>query len=119
MSGHSKWATIKHKKAATDAKLVALYDGIIPTLNHLFTHLARDWHDIDAKDKDVVTRLAGHDSFPDWAVPLKEKYINQHRAWNEADDITYWLVNKDNHKFVKDNWQQATGNPQFSKKYGY
>ena len=80
------------REAATDAKLVALYDGIIPTLNHLFTHLARDWHDIDAKDKDVVTRLAGHDSFPDWAVPLKEKYINQHRAWNEADDITDQVI---------------------------
>ena len=29
MSGHSKWATIKHKKAATDAKRGALFTKLI------------------------------------------------------------------------------------------
>ena len=29
MSGHSKWATIKHKKAATDAKRGAAFTKII------------------------------------------------------------------------------------------
>ena len=29
MSGHSKWATIKHKKAATDAKRGSLFTKLI------------------------------------------------------------------------------------------
>ena len=29
MSGHSKWATIKHKKAATDAKRGQLFTKVI------------------------------------------------------------------------------------------
>ncbi len=29
MSGHSKWATIKHKKAATDAKRGKMFTRII------------------------------------------------------------------------------------------
>ena len=29
MSGHSKWATIKHKKAATDAKRGRIFTRII------------------------------------------------------------------------------------------
>ncbi|NQU44816.1 YebC/PmpR family DNA-binding transcriptional regulator, partial [bacterium] len=32
MSGHSKWATIRHKKAATDAKRGAAFTRIIREL---------------------------------------------------------------------------------------
>ena len=32
MSGHSKWATIKHKKAATDAKRGKVFTKIIREL---------------------------------------------------------------------------------------
>ena len=34
MSGHSKWASIKHKKAATDAKRGKIFTKIIRELTH-------------------------------------------------------------------------------------
>src|SRR5512136_1324758 len=44
MSGHSKWASIKHKKAATDAKRGKIFTKIIREL----TMAARDGGDPDA-----------------------------------------------------------------------
>lgn len=67
------------------------YDRISPTLRYLLTVLARDWHDIDPEDKDPIaalSRLGSLDSFPDWALPLKQKYINEQEAREEALDAT-------------------------------
>jgi hypothetical protein len=83
---------VVERDAATDAKLVELHERMIPTLNHLFTCLARDWHDIDAKDKDAVARLVGHDSCPDWASPVKAKYIDEDRAREVALDVTLQVM---------------------------
>lgn len=59
---------------------------LIEVINYHFTSLARDWQDIAPEDKDTVARLAECDSFPDWALPLKLKYIDEKRARSEAFD---------------------------------
>lgn len=54
MSGHSKWATIKHKKAATDAKRGALFNKLIREL----TVAAKGGADVEMNPalKSAVTR---------------------------------------------------------------
>lgn len=44
------------------------------------------WHDIDPKDKDSVAKLNRLTSFPDWALPLKRKYLDHEKASQEACD---------------------------------
>jgi TPR repeat protein len=61
------------------------------TFRYLLTVLARDWHEIDPEDKDAIAELGkldSPDSFPDWALPLKLKYINEQKASEEALDAT-------------------------------
>ena len=72
------------REVATNSALIKSYERLIPTLNYEFTCLARDWQDIAPEDKDAVARLAGHESFPEWALPLKHKYIDEERASCEA-----------------------------------
>src|SRR5579885_1821040 len=47
MSGHSKWATIKHKKAATDAKRGRLFTRLIKEI----TIAARSGGDVDSNPR--------------------------------------------------------------------
>jgi hypothetical protein len=66
-------------------------DKTSSTLSYLLTVLARDWHEIDTEDKDAIAELGkidSLDSFPDWALPLKLKYINEQEASEEALDVT-------------------------------
>ena len=65
---------------------------IINTLNFLLTRLANDWHDIDPDDKDAIKKLGKFDSFPDWALPLKLKYINEENASEEACDVAVQVM---------------------------
>ncbi|MCP5116749.1 MAG: YebC/PmpR family DNA-binding transcriptional regulator [bacterium] len=58
MSGHSKWATIKHKKAATDAKRGKLFTRLIKEI----TIAARDGGDPDSNSRlrtAIATAKAG------------------------------------------------------------
>lgn len=80
------------RELATDSALVDGYDRMIPTLNYLFTCLARDWQDIAPEDKDAIARLSGYDSFPEWALPLKRKYIDEERASNEACNAAFQVL---------------------------
>jgi tetratricopeptide (TPR) repeat protein len=80
------------RETATDPTLVESYDRMIPTLNYLFTHLARDWHEIAPEDKSAIAKLAAHDSFPDWALPLKHKYIDDERASMEAAEVAFRVL---------------------------
>jgi hypothetical protein len=48
-------------------------DRPIAGLARFFTHVARDWHQIEPADKDTIAQLNKCDSFPDWALPLKLK----------------------------------------------
>lgn len=68
--------------------LAESYEKLIPTLNYLFTILARDWHEIAPEDKNAIHKLSEYDSFPDWALSLKLKYIDEDRARNEACNAT-------------------------------
>lgn len=74
------------RNAATDSTLLNSYGKMLPTLNHLFTCLARNWQDIAPEDRDAVAKLAQYESFPEWASPLKCKYIDEERASKEAAD---------------------------------
>lgn len=80
------------RASATDPALIAHYDKMIPGLNYLFTMLADNWHRIAPEDRKAVAKLAGADSFPDWALPLKLKYINPERASKEACDAAFRLM---------------------------
>lgn len=64
------------REATTDQTLLEGYDKMLPTLNYLLTRLARDWWEIDPEDKEAIAKLRDCDSFPDWALPLRRKYIN-------------------------------------------
>ena len=71
-------------KSTTDPALVARYTKLISNLEIVFTLLARDWHDIEPSDKEAVARLSSCKEFPDWALPLKLKYLNERAAAEEA-----------------------------------
>lgn len=77
------------QETVTDSTLLDIYERMIPTLNNVSTCLARDWQDIAPEDKDAVARLAGFESFPEWALPLKHKYIDDERAINEAANAVF------------------------------
>ncbi|MBU0769638.1 MAG: hypothetical protein KJ687_11170, partial [Proteobacteria bacterium] len=80
------------RETATNQTLIDSYDKIIPPFSYLLTHLARDWHHIEPGDKDAIAQLSKCDSFPDWALPLKLKYINEENASNEAAEITHQVM---------------------------
>jgi hypothetical protein len=67
-------------------------DELISSLSYLLTLLARDWQTIDPEDKDAIVKLNRCESFPDWALPLKLKYINDEKASNEAADATIQVI---------------------------
>ena len=88
------------RELTTNHTLVENYDEMIATFNYLFTILARDWHEIAPEDKNAISKLAECDSFPDWALPLKLKYIDEDRALKEACSATLRVledkVNREN-----------------------
>ncbi len=90
-----KWVSDDYenkRELTTNQTLREKYDELIPTLNYLMTRLARDWHEIDPEDKDAIVKLGNSDSFPDWALPLKLKYINEKQAINEASEVTFRVL---------------------------
>ena len=64
------------------------YDDIISRMQYLSNALISQWHDIDSEDKEGVAALNRLSSFPEWALPLKQKYLNDEKAANEALDAT-------------------------------
>jgi len=80
------------QEATTNEALREKYDEIMPTLSYLLTVLARDWHEIDPEDKAAIAELGKFDSFPDWALPLKLKYIDDEKASEEAFDATLEIL---------------------------
>ncbi len=71
----------------TNQTLREEYNKMISNLSWLLTRLVHDWQEIEQEDKDAVAKLNGFDSFPDWALPLKLKYLNDERARDEALDM--------------------------------
>jgi hypothetical protein len=80
------------RESATDRALIDSYDRMIAMLNYALTCLTRDWQDIAPEDKDAVARLAACESFPGWALPLKQKYIDEERASREAAEAAFRVM---------------------------
>ena len=54
--------------------------------------LVREWHEIEQNDKTAITKLSGFDAFPDWALPLKLKYLDDERASIEACEVAIQVM---------------------------
>lgn len=81
------------KRVTTDnEELRQAYDKMLPTLSYLFTRLARDWHEIDPADKGAIAKLHDCESFPEWAIKYKRKYIDDERASNEAAEVAVQVI---------------------------
>jgi hypothetical protein len=80
------------RETAADQTLIDRYDNLVETNSYLFTHLGDDWHDLESEDKVAIAELNKCDSFPDWALPLKRKYINEETARNEALGVVHEVV---------------------------
>ncbi len=81
-----------NREAAGNEELRQVYDKMLPTLSYLFTRLARDWQEIDPADKDAITKLRDYESFPEWALQYKQKYIDDERASNEAAEVAFQVM---------------------------
>jgi hypothetical protein len=75
-----------------DETLAEKCSSLINTLTFLLAHLTADWHDILPEDKNAVEKLGECDSFPDWALPLKAKYINDENASKEAYGVAFQVL---------------------------
>lgn len=78
----------QRQKTINDPDLREPYDKMIPKLQWLTNTLIYQWHDLNPEDKDAVAALNRLNSFPEWALPLKQKYLDHERAANEAFDAT-------------------------------
>jgi hypothetical protein len=67
-------------------------EKIIPTLKYLLTRLVNDWQEIEPEDKEAIAKLSQFDTFPDWALPLKLKYLDDERASIEACDVAIQVI---------------------------
>jgi len=95
---------LEKQEVATDRALSEAYDKMLGTLGYVFNRLVDDWQEIDPEDKDAVAKLAGYDSFPDWALSLKCKYINEDKASREALDVaSQVLIDRSNAKSARAN----------------
>lgn len=88
------------RKTANNPTVLDLCEKMIPILSYLLTRLARDWHKIEPSDKEGIAELSKCDSFPEWAIPLKLKYINEDDASNEAFEVAIQVM-KDRVDFEK------------------
>jgi hypothetical protein len=90
-----KWVMEEYetnRDATNNEELRQTYDKMLPTLSYLFTRLARDWQEIDPADKGAVAKLHDCESFPQWALPLKQKYIDDERASKEAAETAFQVM---------------------------
>jgi hypothetical protein len=81
-----------NREATGNEELRQAYDKMLPTLSYLFTRLARDWQEIDPADKDSIAKLRDCESFPEWALQYKRKYIDDERASNEAAEVAFQVM---------------------------
>lgn len=80
------------RENTTNQTLRESYDRSIPGLSFLFTRLAHDWQEIEQEDKEAIAKLSRFDSFPDWALPLKLKYLDDERARDEALKAVHQVI---------------------------
>lgn len=77
---------------ANNKEIRELSEAQLPLLHQMFTWLARDWHEIDDEDKEAVARLSQCESFPPWALALKNKYIDEDKASEIACDVAIQVI---------------------------
>jgi hypothetical protein len=90
-----KWVMEEYetnREATDNEELRHGYEKILPTLSFLFTRLARDWQEIDPADKDAIAKLRDCDSFPEWALRYKRKYIDDEGASNQAAEVAFQVM---------------------------
>lgn len=78
---------MEKQERTSDTELAERYGNMVEHLNYLFTRLARDWHHIALEDKEAIEKLGDLKTFPDWALPIKQKYIDEGKASSHAFDI--------------------------------
>ena len=83
------------RENTTNQTLREEYNKIISNFGWLLTRLVHDWQEIEQEDKEAVAKLNSFDLFPDWALPLKLKYLDDERAINEILDMKIEVM-KDN-----------------------
>jgi hypothetical protein len=77
----------ERRREGVEATDQATIDRYYKSLSWLLTHAVNVWHQIESADRDAIVELNNCDSFPDWALPLKGKYINEEAARDELLDI--------------------------------
>ena len=102
------------REKSNNPTLLDLCDKMLPTLSYLLTTLARDWHQIEPDDKETITKLNRCDSFPEWALKLKAKYIDDDKASNEAYDVAIQVI-KDKVAFEKRHGKSKENGPRTKK----
>jgi len=75
------------RENTTNQTLRDEYNKMISNFGWLLTRLVHDWQEIEQEDKEAVAKLNSFDSFPDWALPLKLKYLDDERAIDEVLDM--------------------------------
>ncbi|MGD1087139.1 MAG: response regulator [Verrucomicrobiota bacterium] len=80
------------REDTTNQALLEKYEKIIPTLRYALTRLVNDWQEIDPEDKEAIAKLSRFDTLPDWALPLKLKYLDDERARNEACEMAIQVI---------------------------
>jgi hypothetical protein len=80
------------REITNDPTVLDLCDKMFPTLSYLLTTLARDWHQIEVGDEVAIAELSKYNSFPEWALDLKSKYINDDKASNEACEVAFHVM---------------------------
>jgi TPR repeat protein len=80
------------REATADPSLITQYDKAVENCGYLITRLARDWQPIAPEDKHAIANLNRCATFPDWALPLKRKYINDERGSDEACSAAFQVL---------------------------
>jgi TPR repeat protein len=80
------------REDTTNQALREKLDKIIPTFRYALTRLVDDWQEIEHEDKEAIEKLCHFDSFPDWALPLKLKYLDDERAAEEACEMAIQVI---------------------------
>ena len=74
------------RDATDDLDMQKKREETISAVQNLRNGLVYYWHEIDPADKDAIAKLNGLTAFPDWALPLKLKYLDHNKASEEACD---------------------------------
>jgi len=96
------WQEIDPADKEAVAKLARYWQDDDPSQNEAKDFLARYCQGDETLDKEAITKLRNCESFPQWALPLIQKYCDNDRASELASEIS-WQVKLDRMKQEKTN----------------